>query len=56
MQDGVPPEQMELLMNNIPMRRLGTPLEVANTILFLASDASSYITGQNISVNGGTYM
>lgn len=56
MQDGVPPEQMELLMKNIPMGRLGSPLEVANTIMFLASDASSYITGQNISVNGGTYM
>jgi 3-oxoacyl-[acyl-carrier protein] reductase len=56
MQDGVPPEQMDFLMKNIPMGRLGTPLEVANTIMFLASDASSYITGQNISVNGGTYM
>lgn len=56
MQDGVPPEQMEFLMRNIPMGRLGTPEEVAYTIMFLASDYSSYITGQNISVNGGTYM
>lgn len=56
MQDGIPPEQMDLLMNNIPMGRLGTSLEVANTIMFLASDLSSYITGQSISVNGGTYM
>ncbi|MGQ8338618.1 SDR family NAD(P)-dependent oxidoreductase [Sunxiuqinia sp. A32] len=56
MQDGVPPEQMDFLMKNIPMGRLGTPHEVANTIMFLASDVSSYITGQNISVNGGTYM
>jgi 3-oxoacyl-[acyl-carrier protein] reductase len=56
MQDGVPPEQMDFLMNNIPMGRLGTPTEVANAIIFLASDSSSYITGQCISVNGGTYM
>lgn len=56
MQDGVPPEQMDFLMKNIPMGRLGTPEEVAHTIMFLASDLSSYITGQNISVNGGTYM
>lgn len=56
MQDDVPPAQMGFLMKNIPMGRLGSPQEVANTILFLASDRSSYITGQNINVNGGTYM
>lgn len=56
MQDGVPAHQMELLMNNIPMGRLGTAIEVANSIIFLASDAASYVTGQTISVNGGTYM
>lgn len=56
MQDGVPPEQMDFLMKNIPMGRLGAPLEVTNAIMFLASDLSSYITGQTISVNGGTYM
>ncbi|OOQ57736.1 SDR family NAD(P)-dependent oxidoreductase [Mucilaginibacter pedocola] len=56
MQDGVPAHQMDFLMNNIPMGRLGTSAEVANTIVFLASDAASYITGQTISINGGTYM
>lgn len=56
MQDGVPDHQMELLMNNIPMGRLGTAKEVAQSIVFLASDAASYVTGQTISVNGGTYM
>ena len=56
MQDGVPVAQMDFLMKSIPMGRLGTPLEVANAIMFLASDMSSYMTGQNISVNGGTYM
>lgn len=56
MQDGVPSEQMDLLMRNIPMGRLGTAEEVAHIIMFLASDFTSYVTGQTISVNGGTYM
>lgn len=37
----------------IPLRRTGTPDEMANMIVFFASDAASYITGQTISVNGG---
>lgn len=56
MQHGVPPEQMDFLMKSIPMGRLGTATEVSYTIMFLASDLSSYTTGQNISINGGTYM
>jgi len=40
----------------IPMRRFGTPLEVAAVVKFLCSDQASYITGQVISVNGGIYM
>jgi len=38
---------------SIPLRRTGTPDEMANMIVFFASDAASYITGQSISVNGG---
>ena len=38
------------------MRRTGTPDEMANMIVFFASDAASYITGQTIGVNGGTPM
>jgi 3alpha(or 20beta)-hydroxysteroid dehydrogenase len=48
-----PPEFMEMVKANIPMKRLGTPLEIANVALFLASDASSYMTGSEIAVNGG---
>ena len=39
--------------NAIPLKRGGTPLDIANACLFLASDMSSYITGQTISVDGG---
>lgn len=42
--------------NNIPLKRGGTPQDIANTCLFLGSDLSSYITGQVISVDGGMHM
>ena len=44
------------LMQNIPMARLGTGNDIANSAIFLASDLSSYITGETIHVNGGMYM
>lgn len=40
----------------IPMGRFGTPDDIANAVLFLASDLSSYITGDVVDVNGGLYM
>jgi 3-oxoacyl-[acyl-carrier protein] reductase len=40
----------------IPLRRLGTPDDVAAAVCFLASDEASYITGQVLAVNGGMYM
>ncbi len=43
------------LKNLIPMNRFGTPEEVASVVAFLASEKSSYISGQVISVNGGLY-
>lgn len=43
-------------VNEVPMKRVGKPEEVADAALFLASDLSSYVTGQCISVNGGMYM
>ena len=49
-------EQREAIFQRIPMQRLGTIEEIAATVLFLASDAAAYITGQTIHVNGGMYM
>jgi 3-oxoacyl-[acyl-carrier protein] reductase len=43
-------------MSRIPLRRLGTPADVASAVCFLASDEASYITGQVLAVNGGMYM
>jgi 3-oxoacyl-[acyl-carrier protein] reductase len=42
--------------SKIPLRRLGTPDDVASAVCFLASDEAAYITGQVIAVNGGMYM
>ena len=40
----------------IPLGRIGTPLECARVIAFLASDAASYVVGETIEVNGGQLM
>ena len=45
-----------VLISRIPMSKLGTGEDVANTVAFLSSDAASYITGETIHVNGGMYM
>lgn len=56
MTDKLSDEQKKSLANLIPLGRLGEPNDVASCALFLASDESSYITGQVLSVNGGMYM
>jgi 2-hydroxycyclohexanecarboxyl-CoA dehydrogenase len=47
------PLGMDALVNSIPVRRTGEPADIANACAWLVSDASSYITGQIIGVNGG---
>jgi NAD(P)-dependent dehydrogenase (short-subunit alcohol dehydrogenase family) len=47
------PEAIEQIIAGLPMDRMGTPEEVANAVLWLCSDASSFVTGQSISVDGG---
>jgi 3-oxoacyl-[acyl-carrier protein] reductase len=49
-------EQRPDYVDTIPMRRLGTPRDVAQAVAFLCSDAAGYITGTTIHVNGGGYV
>ena len=49
----IPEEVRTEMLKSVPLGRFGEPEEIANTILFLCSDLSSYITGQVIHVNGG---
>ncbi len=46
----------EKIVAEIPMRRLGTPEEVARTIYFLCTDQSSYVNGAEIHINGGQHV
>jgi len=46
----------EKLVENIPLRRLGSSEEVAKAIYFLCTDASSYVTGTNLHINGGQHV
>lgn len=49
-------DQREAMLSDIPLKRLGEPGDIAETVNFLASSAAAYITGQTIHVNGGMYM
>jgi NAD(P)-dependent dehydrogenase (short-subunit alcohol dehydrogenase family) len=46
----------EKLVAQIPLRRLGTPDEVAKAIYFLCTDASSYVNGAELHINGGQHV
>ena len=50
------PEALEKIAKGIPLGRLGAPDDIANAVLFLASDRANFITGQTISVDGGYTM
>jgi 3-oxoacyl-[acyl-carrier protein] reductase len=52
----LPEEQREALIKQIPLNRLGDPADIAAAVVFLASPAAAYITGETINVNGGMYM
>lgn len=54
--DSYPKEALDRLLSEIPYVRGGKPLDIANAILFLASEESDYITGTRIRVNGGSWM
>lgn len=52
----LPDEQKQQLLSRIPLGRLGAPEEIASVVVFLASDAGAYVSGETIHVNGGMYM
>merc|ERR1712129_305760 len=51
-----PEKVKEQMLSSIPMRRLGTPVEVIQAVLFLLSDESSYITGTDLNISGGNVL
>lgn len=56
MTDALNDEQRAKIAEQIPMQRMGTPEDIAQSVLFLASNYASYITGETLHVNGGMYM
>eukprot|EP00933_Yihiella_yeosuensis_P077246 TRINITY_DN8752_c2_g1_i1.p1 TRINITY_DN8752_c2_g1~~TRINITY_DN8752_c2_g1_i1.p1 ORF type:complete len:358 (-),score=82.10 TRINITY_DN8752_c2_g1_i1:443-1447(-) len=56
MTDGLPEDWKAKLLESVPAGRLGTPAEIADSVLFLASPAAAYVTGHTLHVNGGMYM
>ena len=56
MTDKLSDEQKQAVISAIPLSRMGSARDIADITLFLASDSASYITGENINVNGGLYM
>lgn len=56
MTEALPEKARQELSAQIPMDRLGSPEDIANAVVFLATEASGYVTGQVLGVNGGMYM
>ena len=55
-QTSVPPERLQALLSNLPLRRSGTTDDIVKTCLFLLSDDASWVTGQTWCVDGGTVL
>lgn len=55
MTQAMPEEVLQSIINSVPMRRMGTPEEIADAVAWLASEANAYTTGANIPVNGGLF-
>jgi 3-oxoacyl-[acyl-carrier protein] reductase len=55
MTDALPQQAKDIALEQIPLKRFGVPADVANAVAFLASEASAYVTGQVISVDGGMH-
>lgn len=56
MTDALPEKELEAWLTNVPLKRAGSPADVANLCVFLGSDMSTYITGQVLNVDGGMVM
>ncbi|WP_455427073.1 3-oxoacyl-ACP reductase [Dryocola sp. LX212] len=56
MLEKIPNNVLESIQDGIPLKRMGTPDEIAAAAVFLASTSAGYITGETISINGGLYM
>lgn len=52
----VPPDVLQQIVAGIPVGRLGQPAEIAALVSFIASEAAAFMTGSNVSMNGGQYM
>lgn len=56
MVDAIPQDKLQNIINQIPLKRLAKPEEIAKLVKYLVSDDANYITGQTININGGFYM
>ena len=50
------PDQLERVAKALPLKRVGNPEDIASVVLFLASDAARYMTGQTLLVDGGVTL
>jgi len=52
----MPDKVVQMVVDKTPMGRMGEPIEIANALLFLASDESSFVTGHILQVDGGVVL